>query len=192
MLKSSSKMQWTDIVNSVQDLENLKNTNIINYVNQRNLKSIDLRKYGIYLNESGIIYSVLDKFGNLISLEKRKINTNKNKFEVLGKKTIWGLNYLDYIKNDNLIIVEGILDAIAIKEKLFINNVVALRTNYFNNSNERILFQLKNKFKNIYLAFDNDLPGKDAEILALEKYPFLQKFNFDLKEKDFWEELMEE
>ena len=128
-----------------------------------------------------IIFPKLDGDGRIVSFGARAINERIPKFLVSPKSRIYeksqylyGLNIAKDYAQDGIIIVEGYFDVITLNQ-IGIKNVVALLDRVMTESQINLIKKYTN---NVILAFDNNMPGKQATLNAIE---LIQNSNMNSK-----------
>lgn len=159
-----------------------------NFIIKNNLHLIPASKYDVYFSSfksklyKGMFLFTFNPFNDnqLENIQQRVMNSNLSyRYVSLGKKVPWGFKFLNY-DLDKVVIVEGIKDAIALKESGE-ENVIAINALSLN---DIYINTLKGRFKNIYISLDNDDAGKNKEKEYIKKYNFVKYFHSDL---DFYE-----
>lgn len=101
------------------------------------------------------------------------VNSPENDIYIKGKN-LYGMNVAKKEKLDNIIIVEGYMDAIALQRSGFTNAVASLGTALTDNQARLI----KKYTDNVIIGYDQDLAGQEATIRALD---ILKKRGLEVK-----------
>ncbi len=135
-------------------------------------------KNGRYFDALGgrLIIPIIDQFNQVIAfvgrlLEKADFGKYVNTSDTIvfsKRKTLFNINNLKKLKNekglDSVIIVEGHIDVVSLVQAGF-KNVVASMGTAFTPDQARILKRYAEK---IYICFDGDFAGQEANIKGLE------------------------
>ncbi|MEG2348667.1 MAG: DNA primase [Clostridia bacterium] len=151
------------------------------YLIEKGFKKEDLLKSGILIENdkqkiydrfySRLIFPIFDirdrtiAFGGRVldnSLPKY-VNSPENEIYFKGKN-LYALNFAKREKNENIIIVEGYMDAIALQKSGFSNVVASLGTALTENQ-ARLL---KKYTDNVIIAYDQDGAGQEATLRGLD------------------------
>lgn len=156
-------------------LENFKDEIPDDLLKKTNLFLFDENKKENYLFfNQRLIFPIFDKLSNVIGFSGRDITSlSKAKYinSIESKEFIKGNNLYNYNSlnvidtNDEIIIVEGYMDAITLVNNDFVNTVATMGTALTLNQ-LKLIFYIKN-LKKIILSFDNDDAGKHAFIKNL-------------------------
>lgn len=157
------------------------NVQLYDYLIQKGFVKEDILKTGIILeNSKGKIYDrffsrlmfpifdVRDRtiaFGGRV-LDKslpKYVNSPENEVYIKGKN-LYGMNLVKKEKFDNIIIVEGYMDAIALQKSGFTNAVASLGT-ALTEDQARLL---KKYTDNVIIGYDQDGAGQEATIRGLD------------------------
>ena len=122
-----------------------------------------------------LMYPIFDVRGNIVGFGARTIGDAEPKYlnspdtPIFDKsKNFYGINFARQSKNNELILVEGYMDVIALVQAGF-NNVCASLGTAFSDSHAR---EIKKYCSSVVLLFDNDEAGEKAVLRAL---PFLAR-----------------
>jgi DNA primase len=118
-----------------------------------------------------IIFPIIDLKGNVIAFGGRVIDDSKPKYlnspdtPVFNKGyNIYGLNFVKKVQNlENIIVVEGYMDAIALHQYEVQNAVASLGTAFTENQ-AKLLKRFSNE---IIISYDSDLAGQAATLKGL-------------------------
>jgi DNA primase len=118
-----------------------------------------------------IMFPIIDLKGNVIAFGGRVTDDSKPKYlnspdtPVFNKGyNIYGLNFVKKIQNlENIIIVEGYMDAIALHQ-FGVENAVASLGTAFTENQARLLKRFSNE---IIISYDSDLAGQTATLKGL-------------------------
>ncbi len=118
-----------------------------------------------------IIFPIIDLKGNVIAFGGRVMDDSKPKYlnspetPVFHKGLgLYGLNFLKEVRNiENIVIVEGYMDVIAMHKFGFVNTVASLGT-AFTEQQARLLKRFSD---NIIIAYDSDVAGQNATVKGL-------------------------
>ena len=120
-----------------------------------------------------LMYPIFDARGNIVGFGGRTIGDGEPKYlnspdtPIFDKsRNLYGINFARQSKSNELIMVEGYMDVIALVQAGFANVCAALGT-AFNNNHAR---EIKKYCSNVVLLFDSDEAGEKAILRAL---PFL-------------------
>ena len=148
---------------------------------QLGYKEEDILKSGIIIkNESGkkydrfynrLMFPIFDVRDRIIAFGGRVLDNSLPKYvnspenEIYYKgKNLYALNYAKKEKLDNVIIVEGYMDAIALQKSGFFNTVASLGTALTENQARLI----KKYTDNVIIAYDQDGAGQEATLRGLD------------------------
>ena len=148
---------------------------------QLGYKEEDILKSGIIIkNESGkkydrfynrLMFPIFDVRDRIIAFGGRVLDNSLPKYvnspenEIYYKgKNLYALNYAKKEKLDNVIIVEGYMDAIALQKSGFFNTVASLGTALTENQARLI----KKYTDNVIIAYDRDGAGQEATLRGLD------------------------
>ena len=148
---------------------------------QLGYKEEDILKSGIIIkNESGkkydrfynrLMFPIFDVRDRIIAFGGRVLDNSLPKYvnspenEIYYKgKNLYALNYAKKEKLDNVIIVEGYMDAIALQKSGFFNTVASLGTALTENQARLI----KKYTDTVIIAYDQDGAGQEATLRGLD------------------------
>ena len=157
------------------------NDSLMNHLLKQGYTKSEIMSSGIFVtSENGKIYDrffnrlifpILDTRDRVIAFGGRVLNDGKPKYlnsqenEVYHKgKTLYALNLVRKEKFENIIIVEGYMDAVSL-HKSGVNNVVASLGTALTNDQARLL---KKYTDNIVIGYDQDGAGQEATIRGLD------------------------
>ncbi len=157
------------------------NDSLMNHLLKQGYTKSEIMYSGIFVtSENGKIYDrffnrlifpILDTRDRVIAFGGRVLNDGKPKYlnsqenEVYHKgKTLYALNLVRKEKFENIIIVEGYMDAVSL-HKSGVNNVVASLGTALTNDQARLL---KKYTDNIVIGYDQDGAGQEATIRGLD------------------------
>ena len=120
---------------------------------------------------SRIMFPIIDLKGNVIAFGGRVTDDSKPKYlnspdtPVFNKGySIYGLNFVKKVQNlDNIIVVEGYMDAIALHQ-FGVDNAVASLGTAFTENQAKLLKRFSNE---IIISYDSDLAGQTATMKGL-------------------------
>lgn len=157
------------------------NVQLYDYLIKKGFAKEDILKTGIILeNSKGKIYDrffsrlmfpifdIRDRtiaFGGRV-LDKslpKYVNSPENEVYIKGKN-LYGMNFVKKEKFDNIIIVEGYMDAIALQKSGFTNAVASLGT-ALTEDQARLL---KKYTDNVIIGYDQDGAGQEATMRGLD------------------------
>lgn len=154
---------------------------LFDYLTQKGYKKQEILATGILLeNTKGKIYDrfysrlmfpIMDVRDRVIAFGGRVldnslpkyVNSPENDIYIKGKN-LYGMNVAKKEKLDNIIIVEGYMDAIALQRSGFTNAVASLGTAFTDNQARLI----KKYTDNVIIGYDQDSAGQEATLRALD------------------------
>ena len=167
------------------------NKPLYDYLVEQGFKKEEILATGILLENSKgkiydrfysrLIFPIMDirdrviAFGGRVldnSLPKY-VNSPENEVYIKGKN-LYGMNIAKKEKLDNIIIVEGYMDAIALQRSGFHNAVASLGTALTDNQARLV----KKYTDNVIIGYDQDNAGQEATLRALD---ILKKRNLNVK-----------
>ncbi|MGE5676660.1 MAG: DNA primase [Pseudomonadota bacterium] len=118
-----------------------------------------------------VMFPIIDLKGNVIAFGGRVMDDSKPKYlnspdtPVFNKGyNIYGLNFVKKVQNlENIIVVEGYMDAIALHQ-FGVNNAVASLGTAFTENQAKLLKRFSNE---IIISYDSDLAGQTATMKGL-------------------------
>ena len=141
-----------------------------------------------------VIFSIKDKDGNILGFSGRSIDGSEPKYLNTGETKIfkkhnvlYNWNNVSKLDNEDIYLVEGFMDVIALHRADIPNAVATMGVNL--DQNHIRLIKQKSNFKNLILAYDNDNAGHNAIVktglsVAKQFNTFVVK-PYDSQYKDF-------
>jgi DNA primase len=155
---------------------------LLDFLNRKGFNNELLHKAGLIVRKevSGkyydkfrnrIMFPIIDLKGNVIAFGGRVIDDSKPKYlnspdtPVFNKGyNIYGLNFVKKVQNlENIIVVEGYMDAIALHQ-FGVDNAVASLGTAFTENQAKLLKRFSNE---IIISYDSDLAGQAATMKGL-------------------------
>ncbi len=162
---------WDSLLKHMRTLgysyEELHEANLAN----KSTKNDKIRYYDSFRNR--VMIPIIDVRGNVVAFGGRILDDSKPKYintsdTLVYKKSlgVFGLNFAKNSKEDNLILVEGYMDAISLHQAGFTNTVACLGT-ALTGDMARLLSRYS---ENIILSYDADEAGQKATQKAIDVF----------------------
>ena len=129
-------------------------------------------KKGDYVDRfhNRVMFPILDVQGKIVGFGGRSLGGDDAKYlnspdtPIFDKsKNLYGINLARQARSEEIILVEGYMDVIALHQAGFANTVAALGTAF----NDNHVAQLKKYCKRVILLFDSDEAGEKAALRAI-------------------------